>query len=265
MSAVVVERPWRGAREALRATFFLAGREIRNILRTPAAFIPSMIIPLFFYFVQSASLSKLAGGAIGGNGDYRAFVLPVSLMFAMSNEGAGMNLVIDIERGYFDKLLLSPASRMSLLVGAMGANIARILFVGTVVTTIALAAGVHFATGIGGAVLMVLLASMWGIAYAAVGMGIALKTGNAQATQASFIAVFPLLFLTTSFAPRGVLSPWLQRAVGYNPLTYLLGALRAFSVTGWSAHDIVLGVLAVSGVGLLTVTLAFRALAGRLK
>lgn len=265
MSAVTTQvREWRHGREAVRATWYLAVRNITNVLREPAGFVPAMVIPLFFFFVQSASLSGVAQGS-GFVQDYKAFVLPVSILFAVTNEGAGLNLVIDVERGYFDKLLLTPASRMSLLIGAMGANIARILFQGLVVTFVALASGVHFKTGVIGAVLMVLLSTLWGVAYAAIGMGIALKTGNAQATQAAVVAVFPLLFLTTSFAPRPALSGWFRVVVGYNPVTYLLEAMRSFSLGGYNARDIGAGLLAVLLVGVVTVTLAFRALGSRVK
>ena len=78
---------WHGVREALRSALWLAQRQVRNTLRVPAEFIPSMIFPLFFYFVQTGSLSKLAGAF--GIENYKGSVLPVALLFAVSNEGAG--------------------------------------------------------------------------------------------------------------------------------------------------------------------------------
>lgn len=248
-------------REGLRATMYLARREIRNVLRTPAAFLPSIMMPLFFYFIQSASLSKFASGS--GIHNYQAFVLPVSVLFSMSNEGAGLNMVTDIERGYFDKLLLTPVSRMSLVIGAMGANFARIVFTGSLVTFVAMATGLTFKTGVIGAIPMVLLASLWGIAFAAIGMAVALRTGNPQATQGAAVMVFPLLFLTTSFAPLEALSGWLRVAVQFNPITYVLAGLRAFSQTGVNIHDVGLALIAVGFVAALTLPFAFVSLKHR--
>src|SRR5262245_30928632 len=126
---------WNSVREATRSALWLAQRQIRNTLRVPAEFIPSIIFPLFFYIVQTSSLSKTfrISGSIT---DYKPFVLPVALLFAVTNEGAGQGMVQDIERGYFDKLLVTPASRVSIVLGAMGGNFARIAFQGLLVTAL---------------------------------------------------------------------------------------------------------------------------------
>lgn len=251
------------AREAALATVYLGIREVRTVLRQPAAFIPGLIIPVFFYFIQVAALSELAGNS--GLGNYKGFQLPVAILFAVSNGGAGLNLVTDIESGYFEKLLLTPANRMSILVGAMGADFVRVLAQGLFTLIVAMATGLEFATGVAGGLFMVLIGSLWGLAYSAMGFGIALKTGNSQATQSAFVLFFPFVFLTTTFAPLDALSGWLRTAAVYNPVTYLLRGMRALSMTGWDWSEIALGLAAIGGLGAITVTLAFRALVGRLK
>jgi ABC-2 type transport system permease protein len=211
--------------------------------------------------VQSASLSRSFEG--GGFPNYEAFVLPISILFAMSNDSAGLALVTDIERGYFDKLMVTPISRWSVLVGGMGSNIVRALVQGLAVTAVAMLSGARFATGIAGGVAMVLLAVFWGVAYAGIGMGIALRTGSPNATQASFFFAFPMLFLTSSFAPEEALSGWLRAASRFNPVTYLLRGMRSFAVTGLDASDvgIALGVIAL--VGTLTTWFAVSAMRAR--
>lgn len=178
---------------------------------------------------------------------------------------AGLNMVTDIESGYFDKLLLTPANPLALLIGAMGADFARVIVQGLFVGAVALATGTVFATGIVGMVAMVALASLWGLAYSSIGFSIALKTGNSQATQSAFVIFFPFVFLTTSFAPMEALTGWLRTAATYNPMTYLLRGMRALSMQGWDAGEIGLGILAAIGLGAVTVTLALRALKGRVR
>ena len=46
-----------------------------------------------------------------------------------------------------------------------------------------------------------------GVAYAGIGILIALVTRNVQATNASFLIFFPLLFLTPNFVPFDRLTP----------------------------------------------------------
>jgi len=252
---------WHSFRETARATLWLAQRQIRNTLRVPAEFIPSIIFPLFFYLVQTGSLLKLA--SVSNVTNYKGFVLPVALLFAVSNEGAGQGMVQDIERGYFDKLMVTPAARVSIVLGAMGGNFARVVFQGLLVTLLAMSFGLHFQTGVFGVIPMVLLGSLWGIAFAGIGMGVALRTGSGQATQGAQFFAFPLMLLTTTFAPREFLSGWLHTAVAYNPVTYILEAMRAFSLRGWVFGDIAKGLIAVGVLATITVTFAVTSLQHR--
>jgi ABC-2 type transport system permease protein len=51
----------------------------------------------------------------------------------------------------------------------------------------------------------------------------------------------------------------------YNPVTYLLAALRAIVMTGWDGTAIGKGLLAIVGVGVVSIGLSLAALRGRLK
>jgi ABC-2 type transport system permease protein len=252
-----------GVPEAVRSAFYIGVREVRNVLRAPADFLPGLFIPVFFYFIQVGSLSKFAAGF--GLHNYKGFQLPIGLLFAASNGGSGLNMVMDIESGYFDKLLLTPVNRLALLVGAMGADLCRIFVQCAFVTALALAAGLRFQTGIAGAVVLIIIASLWGLAYSAIGFAIALKTGSPAATQSAWVIFFPLIFLAPSFAPLEALSGWLRTAARANPVTYLLEGMRALATKGWVAHDIEVGLLAILAVGLVTLTLAFRGLMSRVR
>lgn len=253
--------------EFMRAVYYVGAREIRNLIRTPAAFLPSFFIPLFFYFVQSGQLARALEGA-GGSlaaGDYRSFILPVSILFAVSNEGAGFNMVQDIERGYFDKLMLSPAARPALLMGFVSANFVGVIIKSLVVTLLAMLFGADIATGFWGIIPMILLAAVWGVVFAGIGMAMAIKTGSAQAVQGSLVFLFPLLFLTTSFAPKEALEPWMRTAVAYNPLTYILDAMRSFTTFGFDWSTVGKGLLAIGIMAPITMSLSLAALRARLK
>lgn len=250
-------------RNAVVPAFWLGVREVRTVWRMPVSFIPGLLVPIFFFFVQVGSLSEFASRS--GLANYEAFQLPVSIMFAAASGGAGLNMVTDIESGYFDKLLLTPTSRLALLIGAMGADLVRIFFQCLFVAGVALMTGTEFATGWTGAIAMTFMATLWGIAYSAIGFAIALKTGSSEATQSAFIIFLPMLFLSTAFAPHEALSGWLATAADYNPMTYLLRGMRSLSMSGWEPGEIGLGLLAVAGVGVVTIGAAFRALQSRVR
>jgi len=263
LPAVRVAGPWRFWREAVRAVVLLGMREIRTAMRTPAYLLPNLLVPMFFYFVMVGSLEEFASRS--GIENWQAFQMPVAIVFAVQGGSAGLNMVADIESGYFDKLLLTPANRLSILIGAMAADFVRIMIQATLVLAVALATGMDFATGLPGAVVLVLLSSCWGLAYSAIGFAVALKTGNSQATQSMWALFIPFMFLTTAFAPKEALSGWLATAASFNPMTYLLRGMRSLSMTGWDATDLGVAALAVACLGLVTITLAFLALRGRVR
>jgi ABC-2 type transport system permease protein len=222
-----------------------------------------MLVPIFFYFIMTGSLDTFAGSF--GIDNWEAFQLPVGILFAVQGGSAGLNMVADIESGYFDKLLLTPANRVSLLIGAMAADFMRITIQAIIVLLVALATGLEFETGLPGAVVLVFMSSLFGLAYSGIGFAIALKTGNAQATQSMWFLTMPLLFLTTMFAPKEALTGWLETAATFNPMTYILEGMRALSMTGWDATDIGVAFLTVIALGAVTMTLAFLALRGRIQ
>lgn len=262
-TAVRMPRAIGGPRDFLRSSYYLGIREVRSALRTPEWFIPGLLMPVIFYFLMIGALGDLAGR--GGVGNYDAFVLPLSMMFAVGSGSAGLNMVNDIESGYFDKLLLTPTRRLSLLVGAMGADFVRIVGQGLFVTAIALGTGLDFQTGLLGALAMVALASVWGLGWSGIGFALALRTGSSQATQGVFQFVFPLIFLSSAFAPEEALSGWLRTAATYNPVTYMFRGLRALSLEGWNWTHISQGLAAAIGLSIVTLSLASLALRRRIR
>ena len=266
MSATLVrpaERTWDPVREGVRAVFWLGVREVRTVMRLPAALLPNLIIPIFFFFVMVGSLERLANAS--GLPNWKAFQLPVSIMFAVTGGSAGLNMVADIESGYFDKLLVTPAARLSLLLGDMAADYIRIMAQALIVVVIAMATGVDFASGVVGAIVMVAIAGVWGLAYSAAGFAVALKTGNAQATQSMWALFLPLMFLSTMFAPESALSGWLRGAATVNPMTYVLRGMRSLSMIGWDAHAIAVSLFAAGLFGIVTMSVALIALRSRIK
>jgi ABC-2 type transport system permease protein len=172
-------------------------------LRQPTVEFGNMFIPIFFFAVTVASIGDVAGRAFGVD-NYLGFQMPVAILQGVAGAAgvSGFGTVMDIERGYFDKLLLSPAPRVALVLGRLGADAVRVMALAALILLAGLITGSGFASGVAGALVLLLMAGLFGLGYAAIGLAIALKTGSAQATQASFLLFFPLLFLAPAFAPK---------------------------------------------------------------
>jgi len=195
--------------------------------------------------------------------DFRAFQLPSAIIFAVTGVSRAMALVTDIQSGYFDRLLMTPMRRLALLLGLMVADFALVLMLILPVVALGLAVGVRFETGILGAILFVLMGGLWGLVFTGFPYSIALKTGSPAATGTSFILFFPFAFLTTATVPLEVLTGWMQSIARFNPVTYVLAALRSLLYGGWQPEVLLQGFLAIALIGVISMSLALAALRGR--
>ncbi|MBC7644095.1 MAG: ABC transporter permease [Thermoleophilia bacterium] len=248
---------------SLDAIWVIARRGIRDLVRVPAAFFPSIMVPLFFYLIYSAGIGPLAsraGVAVAGN--YHGFVLATIMFLSVTNSAsaAGFAVVRDIESGYFDKLLLTPAPRATLVFGRLLADGMRAALATTLILTVGLLTGAGLAAGPLGFVVLVLLATGWSVVWAGVALTIALRTGSLDATQLAFFIGFPMVFLSPAFGPRALLTGWIRPLSALNPVTYLIEASRHLILVGWDSAALGKAALSVVIVGSITLTLATSAL-----
>ena len=244
----------------------MAWRSLVTTFRTPAAIIPGIIISVFFLFVYTGSLGNASNFLPGLAGkSYLAFILPVSIVSsALSGAGvAGQAIVRDIENGYFDKLLLTPISRAALLLGPMIAGAVTLGLQTVIVLTVGLLLGLQSATGMGGMLVVVGLALILGVGFSGFTVAIALWSGSAAATQGGSFLFFPLTFLTATFVPVSLLSGWIKTAAIYNPITYILEAMRSVLLEGWQPDVLVRGTVSASVLGIVLFTLALLSLRSR--
>lgn len=241
-------------------------RSLVTIFRTPAAVIPSLIISVFFLLVYDSSLSRASTFLPGlGSNSYLGFILPVAIVSAaLGGAGvAGQSIVRDIESGYFDKLLLTPVNRGALLLGTIIAGALILVIQTSAVMVVAVLMGLESSTGFLGIAGVMALALLLGTGFAGFTVGVALRTGNAAATQGASFLFFPLTFLTATFVPVSLLSGWIATAAVFNPITYILEAMRAMLNTGWDAEVILRGLLSCAGMGAVMFVFALASLRAR--
>jgi len=240
----------------------VAIRALRALPREPEMVLPALIIPLFFFAVNIGTLQDFAENGIPGL-NFRAFQLPTAIVFAVTGISRAPALVTDITSGYFDRMLMTPMRRLSLLLGLMVADLVLVMSLALPVIALGFAVGVRFETGILGVLLFVVMTGLWGLAFTGFPYAIALKTGSSGAVGASFLLFFPFAFLTTATLPKEYLTGWLDTIATYNPMTYLLAALRSLLYGGWQWEPILQGSLAILAVGVVSMTMALATLRGR--
>jgi ABC-2 type transport system permease protein len=240
----------------------IAGRALRAVPRDLEAVIPPVFIALFFFIVNVATLSDLTG-SIGPGFDYEAFQMPTAILLGVTGVSRAPALVLDVQDGYLDRLLMTPIRRLAILLGHMVADVCVATALTIPILVVGFVIGVRFEAGVFGVVAFIALAALWSLAFSGFGYAIALKTGNPAAVNSSFLLFFPFLFLTSSYVPRGQLSGWLDTVAGFNPVTYLLEGLRSLVSEGWDAGDIGKALLAILVLGAISMSLCFGALRAR--
>lgn len=248
---------------AIHDFWTIAGRSVRGVFREPEFFVPALIVPVFFFVVNVGALQDFAEQS-GAVTDFKAFQLPVAIVFAVTGVSRASALVTDIQSGYFDRLLLTPIRRPMLLLGLMAADIVSIVLLTIPVLLLGLLLGVNFVTGVLGMVVFIAYGAMWGLAFAGFPYAIALKTGNPAAVNSSFILFFPFAFLTTSFLPQEALTGWLETIATYNPVTYVLDGLRSLISQGWEWNTLAKGAGASFALMVISFGLASLAMRGRI-
>jgi len=247
--------------------FLLVVRSLTTIMRTPEALLPPVAISIFFLVIYQSTLGKASSFIPGIEGSYLGFILPLSIVSgSLSGSGiAAQNLVRDIERGYFDKLLLTPVRRAALLLAPILAGAVILGIQSAIVVAVGLLLGLKPVTGFPGLLVVIGLGILLGIGFAGFTVSAALGSGSAAATQGASFLFFPLTFLAPTFVPLSLLSGWLAVAAKLNPITYVMEAMRSLLNTGWDARAIVISILACIILAAVTYTLAAFALSVRVR
>ena len=245
----------------LRDLISVSERAVRSVVRDPETTVPALVIPVFMYLMTVGALEDFAQSI--PDLDYRAFQLPVAVLFAVTGISRATTVVADIQSGYFDRLVMTPVNRLALLLGLMVADFLLVVLLTIPVIIMGFIAGVTFETGVAGILVFMLIGGIWGLIFSGFPYAIALKTGNAAAVNMSFLLFFPFLFMTSLFVPQEAMTGWLSAAADYNPVTYVLAALRSLIYGGWDGQAILNGIIAIAAVGVVSLGMALAALKGR--
>lgn len=246
-------------RQSIRVIWALTRRAMNEIVRVPGAAIPGVLAPTIFFIGLSGAFGRAATLPGFHGADFKTFIIPVSILQGAGFTGAatGVNMARDIEHGWFDRLLVCPAPRVTLLAGIVASAAIRALIPATFVLTVALCLGVHW-PGVEGLIITFILAMGLATVMAFWSAIIALKFRTQQAAPLMQVANFILVLFTSAYAPLALLAGWLRHVAQVNPVTQVLEGARQGFVGSVTWHQTWQALLAIVGLQVLFGLFAVR-------
>jgi len=217
-------------REMISEVIAIFNRWNKKLLRQPILIFFNLIQPLVWFLLFTQAFSAIGNiptfQVLTGTSSYITFFTAAVIIqtIASSALNAGIGLVNDFDSGFMDIILV-----------------------------IGLALGVNIASGIFGVLIIFLLAALFGIAWSGISLFVALNTKNAETTlSVGLLTTFPLLFLSASVMPIGLLPSWVQQVAQVNPFTYIAEAFQSLIINGFVWQKIEYALIAILIVGVLS-------------
>jgi ABC-2 type transport system permease protein len=227
-------------------------RSVVRTLRQPANTIFPLVFPMALLAVNSAGLDPATSIPGFPTESYLAFFLAFPFiqgaLFATMN--AGTDLARDIQTGFLNRLALTPMRGAALIAGQLAGIATMGLVQAIFYLAVGLAVGVEIASGVAGAAVLLLLATVIAISFGALGAFFALRTGSGESVQGLFPLLFVLLFLSSMNLPRNLIeTDWFRMVATFNPVSYLIEGVRSLIITGWDWQALALafGIAAALG------------------
>jgi ABC-2 type transport system permease protein len=251
-----------------RVVAALGRRALSVQFRRAQLLMPTFVLPLMLLAVIASGTSAAQG--LRGFPDvasYLAFVVPGTIIQGTILAGltAGIAMASDIEFGFFDRLLAAPVHRSSLVLGRLAGTLALSLLQTTFFLVVSLLFGASYPGGVPGALGTLVLAAVTAVAMGGVSAAIALRTGSLSLLQSLFPFMFVMLFTAPAFFPQDLLTPVLQDASVYNPLTYIVEGVRGLLGGDSDLGSPPAGFATALALAIATTVLATAALKQRLR
>ncbi len=227
--------------------------EMARTFRTIVQSIVSPVLSTSLYFIVFGSAIGSRMGEVGGV-DYGSFIIPGLVMLSLLGESisnASFGIYLPKWSGTIYEMLSAPVSSIEVVIGYVGAAASKSIMLGTLIL---LTARVFVPYEIEHPVWMVAILVLTAVTFSMFGFIIGLWADSFQKLQAiPLMIVTPLTFLGGAFYSINMLPPLWQKITLFNPVVYLISAMR-WSFYGTS--DVNVGVSIGMTFGFLVVCMA---------
>ncbi len=245
----------------------IARRSVVRTARQPASFIPPLIFPIALMAVNAGGLRSSTNLPGFPTDSFLAFALAVPFIQGalFSTMNAGTDLARDIQTGFVNRLALTALRDWALLTGQLAGVVALGMLQVLFYIAVGVSAGVEIQSGFAGVLVLLFYGAIVSLSFGALGSFLAYRTGSGETIQALFPVLFVFLFISSMNTPRNLIGvDWFRIAATLNPVSYMIECVRSLIITGWDPQALALGFGFVIIIGVVSLTLAARALRSRM-
>jgi ABC-2 type transport system permease protein len=166
----------------------------------------------------------------------------------------GMAFIDDINGGVMDRMLAAPVWRGALNLGSVAQAVIQILIQTLLIVLLALALGADYSNGVGGVLILMLVAGLLAAAFASLSNGLGVLTRQRETLiGAVTLVLLPLTFLSSALMQQSLAPGWIGTVAKFNPVNWAVEAGRsaAMEQIDWG--------LVLSRIGLLTALVVLSA------
>jgi ABC-2 type transport system permease protein len=238
--------------EAAEHTWFMVGRQARNLFREPIWIVLMLVQPMVWLLLYGQLFKRLPTGLPGfGTSSYIEFLAPgiVVMNAFFGGTWSGMAMITDLDRGVLERFLATPVSRVSLVLSQLVRAGITAAIQTLIILLVALALGARVHAGALGWIVVLLASALVAATFAGISHGIALlvRREATMIAMANFIGL-PLFFLSTALISRAAIPGWMRWAAKFNPLEWGVSSARHVTLAGtdWGVVAANLGLLAAA-------------------
>jgi ABC-2 type transport system permease protein len=204
-------------------------RLLRNLSRQPWWIAISLVQPIVWLILYGQLFKRVVELPGFNAGSYISFVTPgVVIMSALFAGGwNGMGVIMDMNQGVMDRLLVSPMNRAAIIIGRILSMSVVTIVQSLILIVLGFLSGARFAGGITGIIVLLVCAMLLGAPFAALSNALALAVRRHESViGASNFILMPLLFLSPVFMAKNVMPDWIRAVSRFNPVNWSVEAAR---------------------------------------
>lgn len=240
----------------LADTWYLFSKYMKISIRMPLWTLFALIQPLLWLFIFG-SLFKYFASLPGFPADsYVDYFLPGVLIMTVlfGSSWAGVSLLREINAGTVDKMLVSPVSRVAIVLSRVLHSAAQVVVQALIVLVAAWIMGATTNMNPIYIALAMVVVLLLGVAFAGLSNGLAIMLQREEPLVVmGNLMTMPLMFFSSAMVPHQFLPDWIATIAIINPIEYSVTAVRAILETNvdWSTFGTGFAVTLLFAIGTL--------------